>query len=292
MMDVLVTRSEAAKLLHVKPQTISNYAAWGWLSVIRRKYGTRRTRLFFYEKEVLSLRGDVTKISRMEKTVKEIGRNVDEADSLLKRSFDELLGARRSLSLMRKLMSLVSLLVDKTARTAGTFSPEDREVLSLLLVTGDKKAVQEKLGLSDEGVNGRVRAAIVRLARAKATYEIIDEKERRIQDLERRNAELEVRLASFGKSLKRSEEETDKLAAVREKLLLAINRDDLSPRAYNGLRNRNIRTIGDLVQYSRPEVKSFRNLGEKSMYEIDQVVYRLGLDYSMDVSRYGVVPHV
>lgn len=56
--------------------------------------------------------------------------------------------------------------------------------------------------------------------------------------------------------------------------------DQLSVRAYNGLRNAAISTIGDLVARTEQELLKERNIGRKSLKEVEAILDSLGLTLS------------
>lgn len=58
-------------------------------------------------------------------------------------------------------------------------------------------------------------------------------------------------------------------------------RDQLSMRAYNGLRNADIGTLGDLVLKSEPDLLRERNIGRKSIEEIQRILGPLNLRLGM-----------
>lgn len=60
--------------------------------------------------------------------------------------------------------------------------------------------------------------------------------------------------------------------------------DQLSVRAYNGLRNADIATIGDLVMKSEQELLRERNIGRKSIKEVEKILEGLGLKLRMGSS--------
>ena len=60
--------------------------------------------------------------------------------------------------------------------------------------------------------------------------------------------------------------------------------DQLSVRAYNGLRNADISTIGDLVVKSETELLRERNIGRKSIEEVERILDSLGLKLGMGQS--------
>jgi DNA-directed RNA polymerase subunit alpha len=71
---------------------------------------------------------------------------------------------------------------------------------------------------------------------------------------------------------------TDGLAAS-----LARSIDDLglTVRSVNSLKNSNIRTLADLVQYSEGDLLKVKNVGEKALGEIAELLRREGLNFAM-----------
>jgi DNA-directed RNA polymerase subunit alpha len=83
------------------------------------------------------------------------------------------------------------------------------------------------------------------------------------------------------------EEEVDhELMRVRRLLDKSVEELELSVRSSNCLRAAEIRSIGDLVQKTEPEMLKYRNFGRKSLKEIQDILGEMGLSFGMDVSRY------
>jgi DNA-directed RNA polymerase subunit alpha len=75
----------------------------------------------------------------------------------------------------------------------------------------------------------------------------------------------------------------------------------LSVRSINSLKNSNIRTLGDLVRNSEEQLLKVRNVGEKAVAEIAELLLREGLRFGMQweetetgvkIVDMGVVPVV
>jgi len=60
---------------------------------------------------------------------------------------------------------------------------------------------------------------------------------------------------------------------------------DLSVRAFNCLKAAKINSLSELVQYEQEDLMKFRNFGQKSLSEIDQVLQERGLSFGMDLSK-------
>jgi DNA-directed RNA polymerase subunit alpha len=83
------------------------------------------------------------------------------------------------------------------------------------------------------------------------------------------------------------EEEVDEeRQRVRRMLERSVEELELSVRSSNCLRAAEIKTIGDLVQKSEPEMLKYRNFGRKSLKEIQDILSEMGLHFGMDISPY------
>ena len=63
---------------------------------------------------------------------------------------------------------------------------------------------------------------------------------------------------------------------------------DLSVRAFNCLKAAKINSLSELVQYEQEDLMKFRNFGQKSLSEIEQVLGERGLSFGMDLAKMGI----
>ena len=68
---------------------------------------------------------------------------------------------------------------------------------------------------------------------------------------------------------------------LKDVLGRAIDDVGLSVRSVNSLKNSNIRTLGDLVQYREEDLLKVKNVGEKALGEIAELLRREGLNFGM-----------
>ncbi len=73
--------------------------------------------------------------------------------------------------------------------------------------------------------------------------------------------------------VEKEEEKKDKV------LEMSVEELELSVRASNGLKRANINTVGDLIQKTHEEMSKIRNLGQKSLEEIERKLKELGLSF-------------
>ena len=69
--------------------------------------------------------------------------------------------------------------------------------------------------------------------------------------------------------------------AINENLYKPVEELELSVRAFNCLKNADIKFIGELVQRSEPEMLKTKNFGKKSLNEIKDVLHEMGLSLGM-----------
>jgi len=76
---------------------------------------------------------------------------------------------------------------------------------------------------------------------------------------------------------------------VFELLDKSIEELELSVRAYNCLKNANIKTLAELCQKTDGEMLKTKNFGRKSLEEIKKVLQELGLSLGMDLQSLGYI---
>jgi len=72
---------------------------------------------------------------------------------------------------------------------------------------------------------------------------------------------------------------------LRKMLKTPLEDLDLSVRAFNCLKAAKINSLSELVQYEQEDLMKFRNFGQKSLSEIEQVLHERGLGFGMDLSK-------
>ena len=72
---------------------------------------------------------------------------------------------------------------------------------------------------------------------------------------------------------------------MRKVLKTPLEDLDLSVRAFNCLKAAKINSLSELVQYEQEDLMKFRNFGQKSLSEIEQVLNDRGLNFGMDLAK-------
>ena len=94
---------------------------------------------------------------------------------------------------------------------------------------------------------------------------------------------------TFEKGEEKKEDMVDEQTLQLRKILKTPLEDlDLSVRAFNCLKAAKINSLSELVQYEQEDLMKFRNFGQKSLAEIEQVLHERGLHVGMDLSKVGL----
>jgi DNA-directed RNA polymerase subunit alpha len=75
---------------------------------------------------------------------------------------------------------------------------------------------------------------------------------------------------------------------LRKVLKTPLEDLDLSVRAFNCLKAAKINSLSELVTYEQEDLMKFRNFGQKSLAEIEQVLGERGLHFGMDLAKLKV----
>ncbi len=76
-------------------------------------------------------------------------------------------------------------------------------------------------------------------------------------------------------------------AQLRDLLSKPIDDCGLSVRSINSLKNSNISTLADLVRYTEDEMLKVKNVGEKALSEIAEMLRREGLNFGMEIEEHN-----
>lgn len=286
----LVSRDEAAMLLDVTPQTISNWVEKGVLKghlVDRQlridkatieKYFDTLSDLAFIEKRVFAARRD------LQLAEKELEKNLDDTRSAI-----HLLGKGVPAYLLNEIFSAVI-----EASGNDVLKERERNILTMLLEGKDVVDVAEDYGLTRSRIMQIASHAVRKLATVKTFSElrkeckqlvfenknfpiVVQSFQNRIKELERLNDIEAVPVSEYDYLL------GDKGGTFTALINTKIIDFDITVRSLNCLKAADIETLGDLIRYNKTDLLKFRNFGKKSMTELDDLLDSMNLHFGMDV---------
>ena len=93
---------------------------------------------------------------------------------------------------------------------------------------------------------------------------------------------------SDSKEEKKDDVIDEQILQLRKVLKTPLEDLDLSVRAFNCLKAAKINSLSELVQYEQEDLMKFRNFGQKSLSEIEQVLIERGLSFGLDLQKMGL----
>jgi len=286
----LISRDEAAMLLDVTPQTISNWVEKGILKYHQvdhqlkidkatiEKYFDTLSDLAFIEKRIFAAKRD------LQLAEKELEKNLDDTRSAI-----HLLGKGVPAHLLNEIFSAII-----EASGDDVLKEREKTILTMLLEGKDVEFVAEEYGLTRSRIMQIVSKAVRKLATVKTFSELRREYKQLVFD----NANFQNVIEALQNRIKKLERinnidtapvsEYDYLLGDKGGTFTAMMNTpvydlDISVRSLNCLKGADVDTLYDLVKCNKTDLMKFRNFGKKSLTELEDLLENLHLHFGMDV---------
>ena len=286
----LLSRDEAALLLDVTPQTISNWVEKGVLKghfvdrllkidkATVEKYFDTLSDLAFIEKRIFAAKRD------LQLAEKELEKNLDDTRSAI-----HLLGKGVPEHLLNEIFSAII-----EASGDDVLKEREKTILTMLLEGKDVEFVAEEYGLTRSRIMQIVSKAVRKLATVKTFSElrreykqlvfdntnfqnVIEALQNRVKKLERINNIDTAPVSEYDYLL------GDKGGTFTAMMNTPVYDLDISVRSLNCLKGADVDTLYDLVKCNKTDLMKFRNFGKKSLTELEDLLESLHLHFGMDV---------
>ena len=286
----LLSRDEAALLLDVTPQTISNWVEKGVLKghfvdrllkidkATIEKYFDTLSDLAFIEKRIFVAKRD------LQLAEKELEKNLDDTRSAI-----HLLGKGVPAHLLNEIFSAII-----EASGDDVLKEREKTILTMLLEGKDVEFVADEYGLTRSRIMQIVSKAVRKLATVKTFSELRREYKQLVFD----NANFQNVIEALQNRIKKLERinnidtapvsEYDYLLGDKGGTFTAMMNTpvydlDISVRSLNCLKGADVDTLYDLVKCNKTDLMKFRNFGKKSLTELEDLLESLHLHFGMDV---------
>ena len=293
----LMQRKEAARWFGVEEQTISNWIKSGILT--GRKIGS----LVFVDKETVTCHSDT--LQEIKQTEERLQRKLLEAkerEESLDKRIEDIAKAKTSVPTAMP-QWMVKELFRAIINTAGydVLTSPEWQVLSDINDGLSISQTCDKNWISREVAMKRIRSAFRKIQAMKSFSEVRKE----CKELQKNNQILENMVEFLNKELKVARDTIeakreaielsyqnlppiyqgeDGIARLREVLTQNILDCSLSTRIVNALRCMDeIRTIGDIVIHEKRFFEGYRNLGKKSINDLEEFLELRDLSFGMDI---------
>lgn len=269
-----ISRNEAAEMLGVHPQTISNYIDDGLIFARKTKVkGKPAIRVALEDVEKIAeqmedLVGIETRIARYRERLKREEDQLDRKEMELKEQIDDISSDYKHLQ---------QVTVESMIALFWKYMPDFGFADDMAVL---KEVMRYGVRVASYHLN-MTTGDVVRCCNAVRDEIRIHPNIQKYRD---RNHQLEVENKSLRKWMEEHQMEVQEAieqdagrTALLEKKLIDL---DISVRALNCLKMAEVETLGDLIKYRKGELMKFRNFGKKTLTELENLVAGLGLEFS------------
>ena len=273
----LVTRQEAARLLNVSTQTVSNWIEKGYIKA------HMLDNHLLVDRETIEQHFDsLQDLAHLEKTVKEKTEYLRKEDFNLEFEINDLLEARDRLK-DERLYGVYRWIAEYATRSAdGMFTEQQQKIFHRMIDNGSADYIGKELGLSRSRVVDtffnclRKIAKVIDLAK---TQEKWDEMEQENKRLKLQNASLIQQLNEY-KANMAAQTATPSIPENEAKIkLLGSNFEEFafSVRATNVLRGLGCVTMADVACLKKADLMNAKLCGKKTVEDIEKLLADHGL---------------
>ena len=273
----LVTRQEAARLLNVSTQTVSNWIEKGYIKA------HMLDNHLLVDRETIEQHFDsLQDLAHLEKTVKEKTEYLRKEDFNLEFEINDLLEARDRLK-DERLYGVYRWIAEYATRSAdGMFTEQQQKIFHRMMDNGSADYIGKELGLSRSRVVDtffnclRKIAKVIDLAK---TQEKWDEMEQENKRLKLQNASLIQQLNEY-KANMAAQTATPSIPENEAKIkLLGSNFEEFafSVRATNVLRGLGCVTMADVACLKKADLMNAKLCGKKTVEDIEKLLAEHGL---------------
>lgn len=292
-MEKLISVYEAAEILGCSHQTVLNWCEKGFIKRHELKRG-KATFAAVDKNTIVELIDDAQAIEQSKKRISELRKEIEaeEREFTFKKRMADLLKLQdvRISEFQGLAMSVVKFL-------AATLKERER-IFLLDFINGDSiEYMADKYGLSRERIRQIISKACRQMLQAKGFGSILEENKRLTEEnalLKSSNIALTQELEHANGKLSKyeiltAEQDIDATSDDYKLVKLLKTKIDfytssLSVRALNALHALDVQTIGDLAQLEAKDILRSRNVGKKTLVELDDFLDSLHLSFSTDVN--------
>lgn len=292
----MITRQEAAAMLRVEPQTVTNWINKG---VLRGKTVGRITMVD--GDTITKLFDSLEELADSEKAIKELLEKSYEQERELKRANEEWLkdaamvnGLEKPIRLIRMIHSMIDNL--------GIMNDNERVILKNYFDGSDFEWIASNFGITRERTRQIIEKAIRKLGVLEPYGDVVSRRNelesanKTLKDmLEAQSAELaelreKLKITVADEKARNGVSEKDR--AVYEALNIKLFDLNLSVRVLHCLKSADLETFGDLVKCQKIDIYKCRNFGMKSLAELDDLLEAMSKSvgvrfyFGMDVAPY------
>ena len=288
----LIQLTEAAKMLGVSRQTLTN---WGNTGVIKIHRTGKGGNCLWVDADTLDALGD--KMKEVESARLRLEQEDANLQAAYKREHAKLTDIHRQMFMIETMGTSIYAMEFYLAIPAMLVELEiltEREctIMQRVISGTDIGRIAQDFGLT----RSRIMQIFYRGCRRAKCLGTINEKIDELELLKEEVTELRQTVRVLSREVKQQQSlqdmtEEERIQHIREtdEMLKVFNTRlidcDLSVRALNCLRSAELETVGDLARVKKSDLIRFRNFGRKSATELEDFLSDKGLTFGMDVDK-------
>lgn len=270
-MNKMITRAQAASILGVSKQTITNWVSEGILSGY---YNENSRRLWVSEDNIREYQDQYKTIAVTKEAVERKCEELVTKESELDKQMDELLGRQPGVCHIESLTDMMH----KVYMTFAYNGKQEDIVMDRVLKGEATRAVAEDMDYSMERIRQLVRKAALKFeGMMTELIKTRDENESLTKELK---ATRERLASALGNEC--LDEKNNSVSLILKK---NINGQGLPNRVVKVLEAHGIQTFSDLVSLDYKDVQFMFRFGKKSLYDLTSFVERYGLEWGMKEAK-------
>ena len=293
-----ISRNEAAELCGVCPQTITNWCEGGLVRYVDRLAKKRRVRLYLRE-DVEAMVPVAEEIEEKTIEVEEYIRALDEEKERavaeleqVRKEQEDKVGSTKAFDTAGEVcMTILNSYYGNDSLAVRCLTPREMVILEFTMKLKPIWEISEVMDISPERIRQIRTKALWKVTspeNAVDIHSIIASSNELKSQLEKTRASLamaEDRLAEYGLNQVGGGEN----GGMRAKLSTKLSDLGISVRLFNCMKMADIETIADVTSWPRIELMKIRCFGRKTLYELENLLEKMGLEFGMEVERYGFV---
>lgn len=287
----LISLTEAAAILGVHRQTISNYIDRGILKLSSSQLHKGSSKYLVYQNDVFKLLGsEKYNLSQLHKDIEILKEELERARKEYKEKIKLYSKEITTSDEYKGLLNLLHLDLQRWVHywfEVGETLHEQRNlsIIKEYIAGSDLTKLSIQYGLSREAVRNIIwkgtRSVRKKVRQIPELYKSLKDLHKKIYYLDKENESLKrinCKLKKF--FMIDGNEEKFRDNEIREDdMTLDLMDCDLSVRAMNCLKAAEVRTLGDLSKLTQMEIMKFRNFGKKSLNEIVELLESRGYEW-------------
>lgn len=274
-MKKLINTNEAAKILDVTTQTVRNLAKQRKITSYKRGHYSK-----FDEEEIKLFKGNMSSIVEREHVQTCYEEQLREYRLQCAKTIDAIKYQSDFYQFLLSKSDSFEKAFRNTFKVFGYHLLNDKnmDVVCDVIFNGKSlEDISEKYGMSRERAR-QIFEKSLRVIYSDNEYVAIEQYRIENERLKKENLNLKMKLSD--RDFEKSDIDMARLLKTKVADL------DVTVRLMNCVRDNGSETLYDLVQYSRSDLLNYRNFGKKTLTKLSDLFDRLGLGFSMDVSKY------